>query len=334
MLLCELVDLNFSDDFNMSEKHLALKAQTVKISHDMPPEEAKQFAAMGIDPSSIGDVSVVYGYAMPLIGKRGTPDEKARDAARRDALKMRGRYAGKSIGPLVTDAVARVVQRLVKNPKLDDAVQAVGRAGAQLPPGTIYSRKEVQQLAPVVRVFKSSSPKVIVQMPSSSPLNSMISKALQSQIGGTIIDAQITKVDPHLSREYLKKWNYNPEGVADIRQAKEKLEELELNIETHPDPSSAEYKALVAERDALRNKLQQSKSFQIKNMMSSPQSAHGRAYYGWIKAKDDFKVPKEADVIIVDDNIVTGATVAQAVKELIRKGIDPQRIVGFALHKF
>ena len=105
-------------------------------------------------------------------------------------------------------------------------------------------------------------------------------------------------------------------------------------IEGDPDASDADidrFYALetkVAEiQDAIKNF-----HFQKKNQKNPIDMARG--IYGYIQPTEHATHLHDKYVVIIDDNIVTSETVAECVKSLMRQGIVPTSIVGYAMHKY
>jgi hypothetical protein len=93
---------------------------------------------------------------------------------------------------------------------------------------------------------------------------------------------------------------------------------------------------LEHERDQLHKKLKAHK-FEIKSA-GRGQSDHHRGYYNY-QQLDDKKIEQAVNlsdkiVVLVDDNVDSGATIADAAKSLYRAGITPRQIIGVAVHYF
>jgi phosphoribosylpyrophosphate synthetase len=59
-----------------------------------------------------------------------------------------------------------------------------------------------------------------------------------------------------------------------------------------------------------------------------------RRYYDYIRHKEDARHIHEKHIILVDDNIVTGETLAEAVKSFVRQGIMPKVDACVCIHKY
>lgn len=195
-------------------------------------------------------------------------------------IKARKKYDGTfdNVKPSVQSAMHYFVSRLF-DPNM------VKTSNANRQPATALS---------AAKIITSKRPKIIIPLPSSSPLVGEIASTLA---------------------EGLKK-----KGVAATIH----------NVMFKQIPKVAWSK--VVDKSSVAT-FERPEDFQIKNFQRNAGVSNGEAYYGWIGVKP-IQIPDNTDVILVDDNIVSGQTMKDAIKSLCLAAGRVVTVAGLALHQF
>lgn len=316
MLLCEVVDPS-KLNLHLKPADLDVGIKHINIVDDINPEERRAMEAIGVDLADLSPVSVVYGYILPF-GPKGhstTPEM--------DALKMRNGYSVDDVKQRVIDGATLFIKNLMVT-NTDNKRSVSGRWA-----------KTRAELRVIQNQLKSSPLVTIIVIPSSSPLPQMLaditanvlrSKGIQVKV---MEKGMLEKVAPMLSRERLKDKPLGHKAI-DYRGNETKLNALyhQLHNTDPSDPEAGRLHAIIKQTMA---DMEDGKAFQIKNTMRNAASDYGKAYYGWIKAHEG---DISTDVILIDDNVVSGKTVADAVKSLVALHRKPLNVIGIALHHF
>ena len=293
----------------------------VDVDFSATHEEEQTFQKLGISPANLrsvdGLIPVVYSHSLAM---------KDNDDLM-DAIKMRS-------DTNIMD------KRLLAN-AIDNAI---GIALTATMKGKAYAHgNKIKGLEWFQRVVKQPNNVIIVPAPSSSPLSEMIAASLSKATGHPIVRALEKNHFPEISAKVkTRARGYEDRGPVSSPamkkrawdgQLKQMTSEME-RIEGDPDASDADidrFYALetkVAEiQDAIKNF-----HFQKKNQKNPIDMARG--IYGYIQPTEHATHLHDKYVVIIDDNIVTSETVAECVKSLMRQGIVPTSIVGYAMHKY
>jgi hypothetical protein len=266
------------------------------------PEEEVIFKQAGIPPE-VRDVYVVYAFQEPT--KDNLPVQ--------DRLKLRAGNEERiqDVEDMINDAIS-VAQRT--------STKTMNHKWEQ-------SRVAVSQFQNWMRTGKF----IVVPMPSSSPTPQLVAAAISKLSGAQIVDAFKKNPYPSLSHHLVR----NQRGVAyDFAAEKAKYNALVAQVDAAAERDDVDaWEKLETQRIAAEKAL---KTYSRKKQMDAPQSLYGRAYYNTIQMSDNpnSSALRDAYVMIVDDNIVTGHSIADAIKQLILSGIRPKDIIGFAPHQF
>lgn len=241
-------------------------------------EEKMEFKqAVGVSPVQLPDVPVIYGYEMlwgnaHKYGTTTTPEM--------DMIKARKKYEGTfdKVQPSVNSAMQYFVSRMF-DPNM------VKTSNTNRQPATALA---------AARLITSNRPKIIIPLPSSSPLVEEIATSLASALNKKGISATIRK---NMVKQIPK-----------IAWSKVTDKSSVVHFERPED-------------------------FQIKNMQRNAGVSNGQAYYGWIGVTP-IDIPEGTDVILVDDNIVSGQTMKDAIKSLFVAASRIVPVAGLALHQF
>lgn len=208
-----------------------------------------------------------------------------------------------------------------------DAILKTNAAGMDRKWG--QTRLAVEMFQNWVRSARSKF--VIVPMPSSSPVVKMVAQALSDRTNAPIVDILEKNPYPPVSHKLLTDRDRKP---YDYAAAKAELDRLEQAIEQAVERNDEQgFEQATLAHEKLKAEL---KPYSRKTHMRDSGSLYGAAYYKTIRARDqvDTSRLRDAYVMFVDDNIVTGHTIADAVKDLLASGIRPKGMLGFAPHMF
>jgi hypothetical protein len=318
MLLCEIIkhpSNGLVADAKLAQKDFAIGCKVMKMDA-LNPEEFEAFKAIGIDPRQLKNVPIAYGYELPFGGGTNSTTPEM------DALKMRKGWDRAGAEPDITTGMTYFARRLYGD---TDPTST----------GTIKRYKTVKDdIISIQRILRSPRPKTLVVVPSSSELPMMLANILADVLREngqqcTILDkGTLEKTHPKISQGRIDALGLDASKITDYAGIHDRLEEIARRL-AELNPSTNEYTKLRKEYD----KLKAVGTFQIKKHMGpgSGKSDFGKVYYGWIKAHEH---DISTDVVIIDDNVVSGRTVGEAAKELIRVHRKPLNICGIALHMF
>lgn len=318
MLLTELIKHPTTGtvaDAKLTQKDFAIGCKIMKMDA-LNAEETEAFAAIGIDPRRLKHIPIAYGYELPF------GDSKSPTTPEMDALKMRKGWDRASAEDDITTGMTYFARRIFgdKDPTSS---------------GRLKRHQHIKDaLVDIQRILQSNRPKSIVVVPSSSELPMMLANILATVMKDNgqhveILDKNtLQKTHPKISHSRVNALGLDVSKITDYAANESKLKELKQQLATM-SPASADYRKIRQQYD----ELEAIGAFQIKHHMGprNGKSDFGKVYYGWIKAHDH---DISTDVIIIDDNVVSGKTVGEAAKELIRVHKKPMNICGIALHMF
>lgn len=292
------------------------------------PEEQPLYS-----PEAVEAMKHVPVFFMHTVVLRGNKDQQ-------DLIKLRGDYSPDTHGGHVRAMVDRGVKRMVRRRGsridisraeqikrgLDDPMPKEERVAA-LPWGPTKKKawETMQDL------LHSDAKKTVIPMPSSSPLVKMIADSIVSNIPNAEISDVLYKDDPMFSdmAASAARPNHVPGSLSAtaVGNVKRRIKELEASLERKYDT------AVDDELNRNREWLSKQKPFSAKNHYTNPRSNYGMWLYGWMRARELSKgIPH--DIILIDDNIVGGTTIANAVKGLMLVNPNIRSIRVLVLHKY
>lgn len=207
------------------------------------------------------------------------------------------------------------------NAMIDDALQVIITTDTDRMPKKWESTKlAVDRFQ---RWLKAGDKVTVVPMPSSSPVSKMIAQKICSLYGAHYVDC--------LEKNPWPRFSDASPGVDP--SAKRYAEERERLIQARDQAEAAnDEDAYVKYDDAVKRLV----PFSRKSHMRDVKSLHGRAYYDTISPNDSLhsRTWTNTYVLLVDDNIISGHSIADAIKGLYYNGIQPVAIMGFAPHLY
>lgn len=302
-------------------KGYAISAMKVNVGAKIKPEEAENFKAIGINADD-WNVNVLFAYEM---GKRkGDEFEYARDA-----LKLRRGYENDPDVIRTIEQRASQFANLLLHGNMDTMI--FGNKGRA-------STKNFRRMADDSRQRET----ILVTLPSSSRLPSMLAHALAQELSKgagrhvkIVSSATLFKKNPKLSRESL-----TAEQRSQLKvywdQIESEIQELRDMLDATPDATPAEIASITHEIEKKKNQLENLGEFKRKNFYQVTSTNRGEAFYNWIgvnPSEFDIKKLHPVNVILVDDNVVEGDTIADAAKSLVAHGKKPMNVMGVVLHK-
>ncbi len=321
----------FIPDIEASSKESSLGAMQVTIR---VTKEEQNFYDRYKLPHPPKSFPVVYAYSLPQSGT-----EENRTIL--DAIKKRKPLKADDPTSFMTDENLKLF--------MTAAVQKL-RYGAGGPnAGQAFKKRKttLNTINQFARWISSGDESIIiVPLDSSSEVVTMMAQILAKEITAPIIDGTFIKTLPHLS-----KFKENPKtGEFDPRQNQAKdyhersrrymmsIANFERQIDALTssnrvtDVTNRRIAQLEEKKQKIQDKLRNLK-FQVKKVNRAATDA-GRAYY-----KIQQVLPEKAKqlsgmrIILVDDNIDSGLSMADAIKGLYRVGVVPTDIMGFCPHR-
>lgn len=273
------------------------------------PDEKVMFDQAGIS-ADVDDMYVVHAYLEPIAGNLQVQDQ----------LKLRGEYENNV--KAVNDVIATSIQTVLKT-----IPQSMDR--------------KWEQTRTAVQIFQQwmTSPTVnfvIVPLPSSSPVPMMIAKQLAHAARGKVSIVPALKKNPYpeLDKTMIGDRVRSAVDYAGIKRNYERLkDQIDRAIEQGDDDTFERLEPAYAAAETQFKKL---KPFSRKSHMVDSASLYGKAYYNTVQTDTTMNLNdlKGAAVVFVDDNIISGHTVADAIKDLLYNGIKPKYMIGFVPHRF
>lgn len=266
------------------------------------PEEQRLFDRAGV--KTFRDMYVVYAYLEPIAGNQDMQDR----------LKLR---AGHNDEQYVRDVVDNGINAIMKT----NAAKMDHKWG--------QTRGAIEMFQRWISSTRGNL--VIVPLPSSSKTVHLVADAIARRTNAPIVDVLEKNPYPSVSHELVSGLNRKPYDYAGAKASMDRLEQ-EINQALERDDVEG-YERLTSEYNKQKAKL---KTYSRKHHMLDSGSLYGKAYYQTIRARGDAELSRLRDtyVLFVDDNVVSGHTVADAIKDLLAKGIRPKGILGFAPHHF
>jgi hypothetical protein len=305
-------------------------SKTINVAAAILPEEKHLYSPEAME--AMKEVVIFSIHRSPLSG----------DMERQDLLKLRNGYTLDSHGQHVNDMVDRGVTRMVdrRGARLDTERHRDRKAG--IPQKHVMDREYAESVprGKFAGIWNSmqdllnnaKSKKTVVPVPSSSPLVGMITKAIVNRVPNASVSDVLYKDDPMFSDAAASASNpdHDPNSprTRTVGNVKARIQDMKARIadgDTNPQ--------LQSEMDALQRWVDKQPTFSAKSQYANPRTNRGKWLYGWMKSK-----PLEAgvphDVILVDDNVVNGATITTAIKGLMAVNPNIQSIRVLVLHQF
>lgn len=306
-----------TSDVSTFTPHMGSKQ--IHVGQFITPEESKVIDVATL-PKQVVDFPVMYVYVEPMAG----------NVNRQDALKMRKQ------GRFQTPEHQNTIQQLVTS-SIQTAVGYNERGGK-------YQRQSqnVGSTALVARALRGEFSNVaVVPLPSSSQLSTMIATGVAEASGGEIVQALQKSSQIKFSPGMAQRFGLPPRDPrGDMHALQMELQSREETFANLPKATTPQMQKaqqqLAAQIERLEQKIAdlQSVRYSQKSMYSNLQSARGRVYHGHFSASENARALNGKLVIIVDDNVYSGQTFAEAVKALVLAGVRPKAVVGFVLHQF
>lgn len=329
MRLCEIL-CEGSTPQDLLKFPFVYGSKTVNVAAAILPEEQHLYSPAAVE--AMKEVVIFSIHRSPLSG----------DLERQDLLKLRNGYTMDSHGDLVANMVDRGVARMVdrRGARLDTERYRDRKAG--IPQKHKMDREHAESIprgkfAGIWNSMQdllndSNSRKTIVPVPSSSPLVGMITKAISSRVPNATVSDVLYKDDPMFSDAAAKASNpdHDPDSprIRTVGNVKARMRDMKNQIaggDTNPQ--------LQSDVDALQKWVDKQPAFSAKSQYANPRTNRGKWLYGWMKAKP-LEVGVPHDVILVDDNVVNGATITTAIKGLMATNPNIRSIRVLVLHQF
>jgi hypothetical protein len=302
----------------------AVGVEWINLDYTLTREEEMMLKQNGISPSDVksvdGLIPIVYSHTLKMKGNDGLMD----------AIKMRS-----SSDVMDREQLQIAIDRAVR---LSITTKLAGKKFAR--------ENKIKGLEWFQNILKYVKDAIIVPIPSSSPLTRMIADSLSRESGFPVIDIFYKNKFPELSssvktveRGYEDRvTRVAHQSPADKKRAWDSeiaalTTELQ-QLEAGPQRSSGDEDRAGMLRiriGEIKDKIAKAK-FEKKSSMHPLDRARG--YYGYIEPTEAGQQVHKKVVIVVDDNIVTNETMAEAIKSLLRNRIVPTVMVGFAMHQY
>lgn len=195
-------------------------------------------------------------------------------------------------------------------------------------------------------------PILIIPIASSSPTVQLLANTLAIEIGSNAKVIDVFSKTKFRSSRYTV--SSNPELIQstrtplhrrlanakyDLKMAKRKYDNVS-NDPNRSDTNKREFlQMIMADINRYQKIVDQAQQDidtpqQIKNFNRTFQYGTAGLYGGQKLNVDKLQDLKDANIILVDDNIVKSTTMSNAIKELYLHGIRPKQLFGFVLHRF
>lgn len=191
---------------------------------------------------------------------------------------------------------------------------------------------------------------VLLPIASSSRTTMDVTKALSEVMGGDvhIITTLSKQLPTHSSHIFTKERGYEPrDNIIDPKQQvqnwNERLKTLEKQLEDLNDNDelftndekawTTQYNTLTTNIAKLEKKIKT--GWQIKNAGGPHMQDNTRGFFGFQQADSTHKdALTDKTIILIDDNIDSSATMADAYKALLRIGVKPKSVIGICPQKY
>lgn len=331
MLLYEILNEGAGSPEDMLRFPFEYGTTTINVTASILPEEKHLYSPEALE--AMKKVTVFSIHRSPLSG----------DLDRQDLMKLRGAYSQDTHGKYVEDMVDRGVARLVdrRGARIDTQIERDWRSG--IPQKHLLNREGVKSVprgktsqevwnAMQDLMNDSKSMKTVVPMPSSSPLVGMITKAIVSRVPNTMVSDVLYKTDPMFSDMAASQArpNHDPASprTRTVGNVKQRIQTIEAQLEGD-SPNAQE---LQTELVTLRKWLDKQPGFSAKSQYANPRTNYGKWLYGWMQARK-LSGDTPHDVILVDDNVVSGNTISVTVKGLMATNPNIRSVRVLVLHQ-
>lgn len=190
---------------------------------------------------------------------------------------------------------------------------------------------------------------VLLPVASSSVITMNVTKAMSEVMGGAHIVSALSKQLPtHSSHLYTQERGYEPrdnvinpqeqfqgwqDTLVKLRKALVDLNNNEELMTKDEDAWTEKYTTLQDKINKLERKV--AAGWQIKNAGGPHMQDNTRGFFNFQQANPALKHELEDKIIVmIDDNIDSSATMADAYKALLRIGIKPKSVIGLCPQKY
>lgn len=329
-LLDILVERANQNTYDLSNMPQELGVVWKNVDYTFTHEEIEAIKSAGKEVPQIGmkfrggthEIPIIYSHTLQQAGNEGLMH----------AVKMRHddhRMQDGAIDQMINDSVNLIFgnKKLVAKDRM-------------------HSTDAKQRAIDIVRMGATKYKPLIVPMPSSSPLTMMFAEAIAKKIGSSVSDVLVKHPFPEKSKmirtvsrgfEPAQEDSQSPADRVRAASAQLKKNAQELKrlyaaedvtdeIIERIDALEQQQKELTASTNAENNK------WAKKSLQSA--GGNSRRYYDYIRHKGDVSHMHDRYIILVDDNVVTGETITEAIKSFIRNGIVPHVLGGICIHQY
>lgn len=318
------------ETYDLSKIPQELGVEWVDVNFTFTHEEIAAIQAAGKQVPSVGMkfngddhvVPIVYSHLLDQNGNEGLMH----------AVKMRHKDHQMQDG---------LIERMVQ-----DSVDLIFGQKQILKRDRLHNIGAKQRAVDIIRAATTKYKPLIVPMPSSSPLTRMFAEAIAKKTNTQVSDVLVKHPFPEKSQMIRTRGRGFEQSTETSQSPADRVRKATAELtKVHQ-----ELKQLYASEDVTDDMIQridqlEQKSAQLSQVIDpaankfakkSLQSAGGnsRRYYDYIRHNQDVSHFNDRHIILVDDNIVTGETIAEAIKSFIRAGIIPHVVGGVCIHKY
>ena len=203
-----------------------------------------------------------------------------------------------------------------------------------------------QRAIDIIRMGANKHKPLVVPMPSSSPLTMMFAEAVAKKIGSTVSNVLIKHPFPEkskmirtVSRGFEPAQEDSPSPADRVRAAQRQIQKNARELKQLYANEDVTDEIIERIDDLERQQTELAASIDVANNKwgkKSLQSAGGnsRRYYDYIRHNGEVSQMHDRHIILIDDNVVTGETIAEAIKSFVRNGIVPHVLGGICIHQY
>ena len=316
--------------YDLSQIHQRLGVKWLDVDYTFTQEELANMKEQGILVPSFGSkygdqdtpqVPILYSHVVEQNDNEGLLH----------AIKMR-------------DPLHRIPPDLIKQ-MISDSVSAITGKKSITKTDGMKGAGGKQRALEIAQAAMAKYKPIIIPMPSSSPLTMMFARELANQIGSSVGDLLVKHPFPEKSKQVRTKSrgfepadDTTPSPADRQRSNNNALEKINAELERLynqdlTDDSLERIEQLELKQSQLKKAVDPSQNkFEKKSLQSMFGSS--RRYYDYIRHKESASHIHEKHIILVDDNIVTGETLAEAIKSFVRQGISPKVDACICIHNY
>jgi hypothetical protein len=292
----------------------------IKVVAEILPEEAHLFSPSA--KRALENVVVFTIYKDKLAGNTDL----------QDLIKMRKQYSFEKHGNYVQTMVTRGMGAMLKAGGVQ-SLEDTGKPRTQI--NMPYSKRDKADWRAMQDLVNSPARKIIVPMPSSSPLVGMMVKAFQTSdtIKNVEVSDVLYKSDPFFSNTAARMADpsHVDGSVKVVGNVKEQIKQLQDDLQYY-DKEEPEAIEISKKLDYLQKWLKkQPLSHSAKSVYRSGHTNYGKWLYGWMKS-NKLQDTSPVDIILVDDNVTRGNTIVAATKAIVAENPNVRSIRVIALH--